>query len=676
MQEFPFFCRILQQMNVRNFLIQHELIKPYDLPTSTGQFRINCLECHHHGDKMYVSAEGKGVKCFHCGHGEGWRTFVRRFEPPSPEEKSLEQFVKASELFLWKNDKVLQYLKDRGLNEQTIKAARLGYWSGKDYKPLEVDVKIGLARQSGDWFLDNCITIPYIEDNIVYTVRGRKLNLDLSPSDENPKYLTLPNSGAHVYHPPGKVSYETPVVVTEGEFDALIVDQVGCQAIGVPGANIDVASYVSSFSKIYVAYDSDKAGRTGSRSLISKLNEAYEVDLPEATKDVSEYIQKYGEHSFNNLLTNARFYVQGKEQQDDSLARSIELWEDWAWSNGELLGPKIKWAPRFEAALSGWSRGLFLVGALPNSGKSCFFVKSAYECAKDNPDDTLVVYLSLDDDQEDAISRLVSLHTGVSFELIRSPRFSFDNPLDASKRNPKRLAAFNEAIGTLKEIDNLIFRDARYGRSLQYIRTFLASLRKRAGDKHITVFVDSLAKVTAENEPVNIAINNWKAHLATELKYLSTLYDMNITTPADFRKLNDERRPTNDDLKDASELAYEANCTLLGFNELHVKGDAERTILKWRDNEGNTWPIFEMNVSKNKKSLYKGAIRFRFMPKTSDFQELTEQEDNEFNRIIRTAEATKKTQKTGYFENRSYVAEPVPAGGIFDNKFTGPSARW
>lgn len=625
-------------MTVRNFLIDHGFLEAHTMCNSSGEYTIFCPECGHKNRKCYVNGEGRGLNCKHCGFASSWRAFTRRYDPPTPVEQALENFTHKAEEFLWTNVKMLDYLKERGLSEQTIRAMRLGYWPDGDLGweiGSEAAIEIGLKKPTNEWTLRDRIIIPYTRDGIVETVRGRANPF----GDDKIKYMSLPGTEVTLFYPQA-LDVASPIFIAEGEFDAIVLYQVGYQALASPGANVGIAKQLLSFPRCYICFDGDDAGRSGAKAIKNQVPEVYEVSLPDGM-DVSDYIKTYGEDSFTHLVANAKFYVNGKEQTDDRLDISITQWEDWAWSNGELLGPKICWAPRLEKALSGWSRGLFLVGALPNSGKSCFFVKSAYEAAKDNPDDTVCVYLSLDDDQEDAISRLVSLHTGVSFEIIRMPRFSFDHPTDLTRRDPQKLDAFMKSLASLKEVNNLVFRDAKFGRSLQYIRHYLSSLRRRYPDKYIVVFIDSLAKVTAEDEPMSTPINNWKAFLATELKYQSTLHDLCIVTPADFRKLNDERRPNNDDLKDASELAYEANAVLLGFNELNVKGDPNRVILKWSEqDQGGLWyPIFELNTTKNKKSLYRGNIRFKFFPPTSQFLELDERTDREFDQQIRDAQA-------------------------------------
>ena len=619
------------------------------MPSASGQFRIVCPECHNEKRKCFVDGTGKGLHCKHCAWSSSWKAFLRRYEPPTPEEVALESFVTKAQKTLLETPALMKYLLDRGLSHETIQKARLGYFNSLDAVPTEADFSVGLAYPPHNWVLGEHIIIPYIRDGYVITVRGRNMT-----GNEAKKYMSLAHSNPGLYHT-GPENFENPVYVGEGEFDALMLRQYGYQSVGSPGASYPMRDELLQYGRIYACFDGDAAGLQAVTKFKKELPEFYHVSLPDGM-DVTDYINNFEADSFQSLVNNAVLYVDGKPQREDRLTKNVDDWSDWAWSNGELLGPRIGWAPRLEKSLSGWSTGLIVLGALPNSGKSCFFVKSAYECALANQEDTVAVYLSLDDDQEDALTRVVSLHTGLSFEEVRVPRWSFDHPTDPKRRDREKLEYFYKKLEELKRLDNLIIRDAKYGRSLTYICNFLSSLRRRYADKRLVVFIDSLAKITPDGSEGGAP--NWKAYLAAELKHLSTTQSLCIITPADFRKLNDERRPTNDDLKDAAEIAYEANAVLLGFNEMNVKGDPWRVILKWSNPTlgAEEFPIFELNVSKNKKSLHKGAIRFRFYPPTSDFSELTEEEDRIFTDAIKNAPQAGGKAKANY-NGTTYTAE-------------------
>lgn len=582
---------------------------------------------------MYVSALGKGYSCKHCGAEGSWRKFQRYFEPPTPQEQALENFVSVCHRNL---GVYREYLHERGFTDETIDALRIGYADPTALgTPGDVDHEIGLTFANG-WYFQNRLTIPYLVDGLPVKVRARA-----RPDDpyEKIKYLDLPGAEAMPYRP-APIDPTKPVIINEGELGAALLWQNGFQSIGIPGANNFKKAWVKDYPELYLAFDGDDTGRKAAGKIFTQVEEIRNIELPDEM-DADSYITTFGLASFHTLLDRATLYVYGKPQRDDRLKFTVDDWSEWAFSNGELLGPKIGWAPRLEKALSGWSRGVYLLGALPNSGKSCWLVQAAYECAKDNRDNTVAVYLSLDDDVEDAVTRLVSNVMNVDFEKVRAPKQAFDHPYDTHRRNPDMLKEWYETLEYLKGLDNLIIRDAKFGRSISYLQNYFRSLRNRYPDRHIVLFIDSLAKIVPDDESRGDTQNksSWKSYLATELKYQSTLHDLCIVTPADFRKINDNRRPTNDDLKDAAELAYEANVVLLGFNEVNIKG--KDSVLTW-EHEGEQYPLFEVNISKNKKTKYRGTIRYQFYPATCSFKEQTAEQDAIIDELIKMKDEEKK----------------------------------
>jgi hypothetical protein len=573
------------------------------------------------------------VSCKHCSLRESWRKFERRFEPPTPQEEALEKFVTEGQKALLGHTDLMRYLQDRGFTEDTIKTLRFGFCPS--YTPTAIDHEIGLANASG-WVLHDRILIPYLDGGNPVDVRGRVNPLD-PYADNKPKYLERSKPGGeskpddrHPYYPV-TIDPEQPVVIAEGEFDAAILVQNGLQAVGVPGASAANPKWFKGMSDLYVAFDGDNAGRAGAASLIQKLPEVRVIELPTGM-DCSDYIANFTFASFEALMGKAALFVHGKRQKDDRFASTVEDFSAWAFSNGALLGPKIPWAPRLEKALSGWAPGLHLIGAEANSGKSCFMVKACYQAAIDNPEDTVAVYLSLDDTIEEAMQRMVSLHTRIHFESVRSPRIAFDG-------RPTLMDEFFQGLDELKQVKNLVMRDATYGRSLNYLRAYFETLRNKYPDKKIVVFIDSLAKITPDasettnGDPGSTGKTNWKAYLASELKYLTTLYKIAVVTPTDLRKLNDDRRPCRDDLKDAAELAYEANSIILAYNDVNRR--RERATLLWTYNAVEEHPLFEVIIDKNKLTTFRGTIRYEFYGPCSDFCELTVAADEAWNQKVR-----------------------------------------
>ena len=623
--------------NVRSFLIAQDLIAADVVPSHSGEFRVKCIECSNDANKCYINALGRGVNCKQCGLSQSWKAFKRRFEPPSLEEQAFELFVSICAQRLEAEEPLMEYLtKDRGFTLETIKTARLGYCDPRSmYEADDVSTSIGLSYSSKEWVLKNRIIIPYLEDGVILKVRGRANPFH---EKEKAKYLDLPSAQVLPFIPT-YLDPTKPTVVAEGELSALMLRQHDIQALAIPGAQTFDKSWTRGLTNIFVALDPDDAGRQGLKKFIDEVQEFRRVDLPEGF-DVDSYINTFGIDSFNRLLDNAVLYLHKRPQKDDRFDKVVDDFSSWIWTNDRLLGPKISWAPRLEEILSGWAPGLILIGAEGSTGKSTFIVKSLYELCTEN-EDVIGVYLSLDDTWMEAMLRLTSLHSQIDFNQVRSPRESFDNPFDATKKDPEKLARFLDAVDTLKNLkDRLILRDVMYGNSLPYLRTFFEALRNKHPHKRIVVFIDSLAKISSGGEDKSLADNtpttNWKSYIAKELKYLTTKHNICLVTPTDLSKINSPwQQPQRADLKDAAELDYEANVVIL-ISNMHMKLKAKCPLdFTWYD-EGTskTKPIIRCDIAKNKITGKRSIVHFYFDDELCDFSEATREQSKEFEQAL------------------------------------------
>jgi len=165
---------------------------------------------------------------------------------------------------LWGADgaEVLGYLKSRGLIEETIRDARLG-WNPKKVMRRRLDWGLPIIKEEAGFprkklSLPAGITIPYFVDGRVVRVRIRSM-------ERNPdrRYHCLASSSSAT-----QVLGEGPVfVVVEAELDALLLHQeAGCNVgvIGLGSAQIRPDEYAAELlgqaDLILVALDSDMAG--------------------------------------------------------------------------------------------------------------------------------------------------------------------------------------------------------------------------------------------------------------------------------------------------------------------------------------------------------------------------------------------------------------------------------
>lgn len=567
------------------------------------------------------------LHCKHCGLGESWAKFSRRFEAPSENEAALEKFVShCQDVLLNQKSDFIQYFISRGFTEETVYNAKLGLCLlDSMYEPSEADFNSHLVKSSGEWHLSNRITIPYIHHGIVTQVRGRVLS---DKDKSGPKYLSLLGAKSELYFPFGKVDPKLRTIGNEGELGALLLTQEGLQSIGIPGATAAPKDKLREFTDLYICYDPDEAGVKGANSLIKSIPEVRRIDLPEGY-DADEYVKAFGIDSFKKLVDKAVLYINGLPQKEDKLSVVVSEFVDWSWTNHGLIGTKIDWSPRLEKTFSGWRPGLFLLGAREGSGKSHLLVHSILSTALDNPNDAIAVYLSFDDGNKNTLSRFLANHCMIDINDIQAPRSRIE-------KDPELLKQYNEGVDSFKEINNLIVRDTEYGRGLRSLRYFLGSLRNKYPNHKIVVALDSLSKVIPESHDEDEEVDasgrqNVKAFLAGELKYLSVKYQLCIITPTDLRK------PTgfslcNADLSGAAELAYEADVIMLCEKDPSIT---------WHDSEADqSEPVFMMNVSKNKLTGKEGWHYFKLLTRQSTLEEVSNEEHYAYNQMRLSGNAT------------------------------------
>jgi KaiC/GvpD/RAD55 family RecA-like ATPase len=217
------------------------------------------------------------------------------------------------------NQEALKYLeKERGLTFETIVEHKLGWADGGLRKHL-IDLghkmkdisSTGLIDRHGNDFLDNVITIPYISQGNTVSIRGKQIG---------GKYLTPPGNPARLYNTDAVwVDKPDNLVITEGEFDALILKQLGFHAIASPGANVwqeAWVGYAASVKRVFICFDPDEAGRAGSEKVARALGpKARIARLPDAEpgqkpgeNDISFYVTERGwsKADFDLLFVKSR----------------------------------------------------------------------------------------------------------------------------------------------------------------------------------------------------------------------------------------------------------------------------------------------------------------------------------------------------------------------------------
>lgn len=203
---------------------------------------------------------------------------------PLPTDEKIEQWTEA----LLRNKSALAaLLSQRGFEQKTILEFELG-WNGSRY------------------------TIPVRDDRgELVNVRQYKLN-----AGNHDKMLNLPGHGTARLYRPDILRDNEDIVVTEGETDCILLNQLGIPAIThTAGAATFRPNWAGEFSdkNVWICYDADEAGRKGAAKaeqiIRSYAKNVYVMQMPETSKgaDVTDFIHKegHGAADFRDLMSAA-----------------------------------------------------------------------------------------------------------------------------------------------------------------------------------------------------------------------------------------------------------------------------------------------------------------------------------------------------------------------------------
>ena len=386
-----------------------------------------CLEDESKRGRLYVQTEGESAGlycCFRCGVKGGINSLRAAFGDPPLEADQAEEDWKAAKdrqkalsaaadyyaerLFATEN--VINYLKhDRGLTEETIRDARLGFADGSlklsmlnQGIDIEALKSVGLVYPDGREFFIGYITIPYFTGGHVSLIRGRAFEA----SDGAAKYKTPLGQSPKLYNSDLTFTTEGEITIVEGELDALTMNQLEIPTVACPGVTAweeKWADYFKEFRRIFVMFDPDTPGKTGAEKVADALSpraRIVELPPPDATGtkwDPTElYVTKgWGKDEFTDLLAKAKGGLL-KTAQD-----AYDEWVAMQNTQGLQLGFDALDAILHPGLLGGQ---IFILGAASGSGKTIWLINLMHRLTALNPD-AQVLFLSLEQTEHEWFER-------------------------------------------------------------------------------------------------------------------------------------------------------------------------------------------------------------------------------------------------------------------------------
>jgi len=230
-------------------------------------------------------------------------------------QSSAKAFVDYCQALLWSEQgkEALAYLIARGLTEETIRAAKLGYNPAELLRP---GVKWNLEKPVKLW---QGIIIPWFigEDLWRITIRDEKV----AEGSNRYKQVTGGSNGLYLGYVLG---YDRPVIITEGEFDALSIAQEAGRHVSVVATGSTEGSHTARWiaalarkDMVLVAFDAEEKGDTAAQWWLDRLENAHR--LRPWWEDANKMLQD-GISLLNDWILPAIIRITDNEKDRDTLS--------------------------------------------------------------------------------------------------------------------------------------------------------------------------------------------------------------------------------------------------------------------------------------------------------------------------------------------------------------------
>lgn len=510
-----------------------------------------------------------------------------------------------------KNLPMTDYLTKRGISFETAQRHWIGY--NPDYK---------IKTKDGNEIGKGAIIIPTSDESY-----------NLIPTcDDNEVYPRYQKRGpAHIFNSQVLLDKSKTVYVTEGELDALSIEEVGFDAVALGGGNIDLFLRFLKENNvqciIILMLDNDVRGRQFESELSEKLNE---LGIEYRTGSFSDE-----DHSFkdpNEALIKDRFFLkkklaellQSNQTVSDSTQAKAFLAEKSVAAHKEqmlkiLNENTIKRIPTGIAALDnallgGLGSGATVIGAIPSCGKTTLSLQMAsYIAANGN----IVVYVSLEMAKEHLIAKSIAREIAINsrkngYDIEESNISASDILLKYNALSPDERKKIMETLNQFCDTagKNLMIMEGEIGQKVtaEYISTKIEEIVKAYSEKNqVVVFIDYLQIIPTQNNISNdkMAVDSNMAifqQMANQLKIpvviISSLGRASYNKPVSL-----------DSFKESGSIEYSAD-TLIGLQYQGV-GDKSFDLNTART---ETTRKLELVILKQRMGALSDTIKLDYYP--------------------------------------------------------------
>ena len=307
-------------------------------------------------------------------------------------------------------------------------------------------------------------------------------------------------------------------------------------------------------------------------------------------------------------------------------------------------GFNLPFLPHYTKCLSDgqdWKYGHFMaLGGNENCGKSSLLTYITYNIACCDENDALCIYWSIDDSAPMIFPKFV---TSANVELqgyvptqpgepvldinhVINPRRSTQG-FSRKETNAilSRLKKANERLTHLANMERLILKDGKDGRSLIFLRGMLRYYRSKYPSKPIYAVIDNMHNL---DDHKNIEGHNRYKELANSINNICTDLDVTTMCSVEYRKDGNDvepdkiRPPSNDKIAESRAIKYLAKWIGHIYNDIKIRPTKHYFFHKDPITEQKL-PRIHLYHSKSKINSYSGIDFLDFYPQYSAFKEVS-----------------------------------------------------
>ena len=323
------------------------------------------------------------------------------------------------------NEKAISFLGSRKISQLTAIKANV-------YSCQRFIHKVGSET--------DCIAFPYIRDGSVINNKYRSISS---------KGFSQDVSGDQIFYLLDRVTIGEPIVIVEGEMDALTCIEVGLNnAVSVPsGAPIKVSEgrvdptedrkfsfvwdaheYLNKAPYVVLAVDGDIAGTALQEELARRIGKAKcrIVNYPDGCKDLNDVLVKYGPEQVHDVINNAQAYPIDGLFDAQKYADQVEELYTKGFGSGESVG-----YTNVDELYTVVPGQVTVVTGYPSSGKSNFVDQMMMNLAMAK--DWKFAICSFENPPPLHIAKLCELHLRKPFFAGITPRMTGEEKAEAMK---------------------------------------------------------------------------------------------------------------------------------------------------------------------------------------------------------------------------------------------------